>query len=81
MLIIPHHLILIIKKTLVFGKGPTKGIDDSIGAAEKLFSINFSKAKTKFCLSLHYNGEESYLYANKVCKFKANDNISWYNFM
>ena len=35
-----------------------------------------------FALSLHYNGDESYLYANKteICKFKANDNISWYNF-
>ena len=45
-------------------------------------SINFSKAKTKFCLSLHCNGDESYLYVNKteICKFKANNNISWYNF-
>ena len=28
---------------------------DRIGAAEKKVSINFSKAKTKLCLSLHYN--------------------------
>ena len=35
-----------------------------------------------FCLSLHYNGDESYLYVDKTetCKFKANDNTSWYNF-
>ena len=35
-----------------------------------------------FCLSLHYNGGESYLYVDKTetCKFKANDNTSWYNF-
>ena len=26
---------------------------------------NFSKAKTKFCLSLHYKGDESYLYLKK----------------
>ena len=27
-----------------------------------------------FCLSLHYNGDESYLYVDKTetCKFKAN---------
>ena len=29
-----------------------------------------------------YNGEESYLYVYKtgICKFKASDSISWYNF-
>ena len=34
------------------------------------------------CLSLHYNGDENYLYVNKTetCKFKGNDNICWYNF-
>ena len=44
-------------------------------------NINFSKANTKFCLSLRYNGDESYLFVNKtgICKFKANENISWYN--
>ena len=47
---------------------------------KKKFSINFSKAK--FCLSLHYNGDESYLYVNEteICKFKVKDNISLYNF-
>ena len=32
--------------------------------------------------NLHYIGDESYLYVNKteICKFKANDNISRYNF-
>ena len=37
---------------------------------------------TKFCLSLHYNGDESYLYLNKteVYKFKTKDNINWYDF-
>ena len=32
-----------------------------VGAAEKTFSINFSKGKTKFCLSLHYNKDSNYL--------------------
>ena len=66
---------------LVLGEGPTQGINDSTGAAEKK-SINFSKANTKFCLSLHYNGDESYLYVNRteIYKFKAKYNISWYNF-
>ena len=33
---------------LLLGEGPTQGINDSTGAAEKKFSINFSKASTKF---------------------------------
>ena len=38
-------------------------------------SINFSKANTKFCLSLYYNGDNSYLLANgkEFFKFKANN--------
>ena len=49
---------------------------------QKEISINFSKANTKFCLSLHSNGDDSCLYVNKteICKFKGKDNISWYNF-
>ena len=41
-----------------------------------------SKENTKFCLSLHYNGDESYLYVSKtkISKFKGKDNINWYNF-
>ena len=45
---------------LVLGEEPTDGIIDSIGTAEKKFSINFTKAKTKFYLSLHYNGCKSF---------------------
>ena len=35
---------------LVLGKGPTDYINGSVGAAEKKFSINFSKAKKKILL-------------------------------
>ena len=31
---------------------------------KKKFGINFSKANTKFCLSLHYNTGNSYLFLN-----------------
>ena len=44
---------------LVLGEGLTYGIN---GAPEKRFSINFTKAKTKFCLSSHYNHDNSYLF-------------------
>ena len=40
-----------------------------------MYLINFTKEKTKFCLSLHYNGANSYLFVNgtKIIKFKAKD--------
>ena len=70
-LIIVHHLILIIKNDfLVWGKGPTDDINgsinsNSIGAVKKNNSINFSKAKTTFCLILHYNGDSNYFFVDR----------------
>ena len=37
---------------------------------QKKNSSTFSKAKTKFCLSLHYNSTNSYLYVNKTKIYK-----------
>ena len=39
-----------------------------------MYSINFTVARKKFCLSLHYNGANSYLFVNgtEIYKFKAN---------
>ena len=43
--------------------------------AEKMYSVNFTVTKKQFCLSLHYNGANSYLFANgtEIYKFKAKD--------
>ena len=40
-----------------------------------MYSINFTVTKKKFCLSLHYNGANSYLFVNgkEIVKFKAKD--------
>ena len=40
-----------------------------------MYSIKFTKRNTKFCLSLHYNGVNSYLFVNgtEIIKFKAKD--------
>ena len=40
-----------------------------------MYSINFTVTKNKFCLSLHYNGTNSYLFVNgmEIIKFKAKD--------
>ena len=68
-------LILIIKKDIsVLGIGPTQGLEHTL-TAEKMFSINFTVTRNKFCLSLHYNGANSYLfvYGREIYKFKAKD--------
>ena len=62
------------KDILVLGRGPTQGLESTL-TAEKMYSINFTVTKKKFCLSLHYNGGNSYLFVNgtEICKFKAKD--------
>ena len=62
------------KDILILGKGPTQGLEHTL-SAEKLYSINFTKKNTKFCLSLHYNRANCYLFLNgtEIIKFKAKD--------
>ena len=66
---------MIIKKyILILGVGPTQGLEHKL-TAEKMYSINFTVTNVQFCLSLHYNGANSYLFANgtEIYKFKAQD--------
>ena len=46
---------------LGLAKLSTDDINESISGAEKKFSVNFSKAKTEFCLSLHYSCDKCLL--------------------
>ena len=57
------------------GKGLTQGLGEHSLTAEKIYSINFSATGRRFCLSLHYNGANSYLFVNgtEMIKFKAKD--------
>ena len=50
---------------LVLGEGDTFGINGSFRAPAKKFSINFSKANTKFYLSLYCNDNNSHLFVNR----------------
>ena len=61
------------KDIFVLGKGPTQGLEHTLNA-EKMYSINFT-VTNKFCLSLHFNGWNSYLFVNgtEIYKFKAKD--------
>ena len=59
---------------LILGKGPTQELGEHSLSGEKMYSINFNKVNIKFCLSLHYNGDNSYLFVNdtEIHKFKFN---------
>ena len=63
------------KNILVFDKDFVQGLDNATIYAEKMYSINFTENNKKFCLNLHYNGANSYLFVNgtEIQKFKAKD--------
>ena len=66
---------MIIKKNiLILGIGPTQGLEHTL-TAEKMYSIKFTEKNKEFCLSLHYNGANGYLFVNstEVYRFKAKD--------
>ena len=65
------------KDILILGKGPTQGLSEDSISAEKMYSINFIKVETKFCLSLHCNRANSYLFVNgtKIHKFTGKDSM------
>ena len=50
---------------IILGKGDTSGLNGSFGAPEEKLSTTFSKANTKFCLSLHCNADNSFLLMEK----------------
>ena len=59
----------------IIGDGFVQGINDTTLYAEKIYSQNFTAVNKKFVLSLHYNGDDSYLFVNgkRELKFKSKD--------
>ena len=57
------------------GDGFVQGINDTTLYTEKIYSQNFTAVNIKFVLSLHYNGDDSYLFVTgkRELKFKAKD--------
>ena len=51
---------------LIFGKGQgqTQGLNNTALTAEAQYSSNFLRSNRKLCLSLHYNGSNSFLFLN-----------------
>ena len=70
------------KHILVLRKGPIQGLTEDSSSAEKMHLINFTNINIKFCLSLHCNGANSYLFVKgtEIHKFTAKDyEINPYN--
>ena len=57
----------------VIGDGFTQGIHDTTLYVEKKYFRKFTEPNVKFVLSLHYNGDDSYLFVNgrQELKFKC----------
>ena len=57
----------------VMGDGLTQGIHDTTLYVEQKYFRNFTEPNVKFVLSLHYNGNDSYLFVNgrQELKFKC----------
>ena len=62
------------KYILILYKRPIQGLNHTL-AAETQYSINFTRPCIRFCLDLHYNGSNIFLFVNatKVNQFKAMD--------
>ena len=60
------------KDILILVKGLRQGSYDTPLTAQKKYSINFTEFEKK-CLTLHYNGPNSYFFVNgvEIIKFKA----------
>ena len=63
------------KDCLILNKDPTQALDDTTLTAETQYLLNFTRRKKIFCLSLHYNGSNSFLFVNarKMYQFKTKD--------
>ena len=60
------------KNILILGFGSTQGLGEHSLPAEKMYSINFTLTRNKFCLSLHYNGANSTeINGTEIIKFKV----------
>lgn len=69
------------RKILISREGSTDNINNS-AVDQEIFSFHCTKPKTKFCLSLNYNGDETYFHVitTRISKFKGLGNIPAYQF-
>lgn len=62
---------------LILGKWSIVCIKREVGEPKNFFRVNITKARTKFCWSLHYNGDKRFVHLNEIHihKVKGADNI------
>ena len=74
------HINNIGKDILILGKVPIQGLDYTTLTIETKYSINFSRSHRNFCLSLHYNGNNSvFVNATKIYQsYTKNSEITPY---
>ena len=67
------HRTNIAKHIYLMGDGRTQGINDTTIYVEKKYFRNVTEPDVKYVLSLHYNGDDSYLFVNgrQELKFKC----------
>ena len=72
---LPVHVDNKRKDILILANVPTQGLGEHSLTAQNMYSVNFTDHRKKCCLSLHYNGANSYLFLNstEINKFKAKD--------
>ena len=63
------------KDVLILGEGPTQELDDTTLPVEAKYPINFTQLGKRFVLSLHYNGNNYFLFVNatKIYQIRAKD--------
>ena len=65
------------QNSYVLGKDFVQGINNTTNYAEKIYKTNFTEQSKKFVLSLHYNGDNSYLFVNGKEKLKFKSSVNY----
>ena len=68
-----EHADNINKDILILGKNPIDGLDDTTITSESEYSISLTETRNVFCLSLHCNESNIFLFVDgaKIYQFKA----------
>ena len=67
------HQYILVKEKMILGEGPMQRSNKTIITTEAKYLINITRSRKNFCLSLHDNKSNSFLYFNhvKTYQFKA----------
>ena len=52
------------KNVIIFGEGPTQGLDNTRVTAEGIYPVSFTQHNKRFILSLHFNETNGFLFVN-----------------